>query len=187
MPDALLKRRGKMGAVIAVDNNSLLVLYEALNRACFAGALETATWTVRFAPELNAKAGDCDSRRRRIRIAPYLLRHYGSEAVRDTLLHEMTHQWEMERFGRSGHGKRFWMKLNAMPLYQRGQKRAPVNPDLARRRERRTRLIYQCPRCRVEVSRYRRGLWSCARCDRRFNAELVLRLVRALPPEPTDC
>lgn len=163
------------------EDRWLRALYEQLNRDCFGGELRAADWSVRFAPELNAKGGDCDGRRRRIRIAAYVLRHYGATCVRDTLLHEMTHQWEMQRYGRSGHSARFWRRLRSLPGYSRHEKSAPTNPELTGLRRRRTLLIYQCPRCRVEVQRYRRGVWSCGRCDRRFNPSLVLRLLRAVP------
>jgi hypothetical protein len=40
------------------------------------------------------------------------------------------------------------------------------------------RFLYACPRCNLTVQRRRRGTWSCGRCARRFDPQLILRLVR---------
>src|SRR5262249_8859899 len=39
------------------------------------------------------------------------------------------------------------------------------------------RYLYACPRCERTVRRRRRGVWSCGRCSRSFDPQLVLRLV----------
>lgn len=158
--------------------------YEELNRRHFGGRLAVALWEVRFAPELRHRAGDCDFRRRRIRVADYLRRHYGRAEVLNTLLHEMVHQWQFERTGRSGHGGEFWARLRAIPDYTADGKHAPPNPEYERRRAARL-LVYQCPACGQQVYRRRRGTWSCARCDSRWNPRYRLVLAAVLEP-PAD-
>lgn len=42
------------------------------------------------------------------------------------------------------------------------------------------RYVYQCPVCRLTVSRRRKGKWSCGRCSPVFDSRFVLQLVQDL-------
>lgn len=167
-----------------MEDGELRAWYEELDRRHFQGRLAAAAWEVRFAPELRHRAGDCDAGRRRIRVADYLRRHYGTAEVLNTLLHEMVHQWQFQQRGRAGHDREFWERLRAIPDYTAPGKHAPPNPEYRRRRAAWI-LLYRCPACGLEVPRRRRGTWSCARCDSRWNPRFRLVLAAVLEPRPS--
>jgi predicted SprT family Zn-dependent metalloprotease len=106
--------------------------------------------------------------RNRIVLSWQAFCEYGMDETLNTFRHEIAH------IVHQNHGPEFWKlahKLGVMRKYARH----PL-----KRRARKV-LVYECPRCRTQIQRVRRiRNSSCARCDRKYNPELVLKLVEEI-------
>jgi predicted SprT family Zn-dependent metalloprotease len=91
-------------------------LHQELNRLYFDAALGEVTLRLSF--RMHRRLGEfrpaSADEAAEIRIARRHLRRDGWKGVRDTLAHEMVHQWQAESGRRLGHGKEFRAKCHAI-------------------------------------------------------------------------
>jgi hypothetical protein len=102
-------------------------LHEALNQAHFDGVLQTIP--IRLSGRMRTRLGELRLDRRTCRpvcigISRRHLRRDGWIAVRETLLHEMVHQWQAETGRPVDHGTEFRRKARQVGITPRA-----VRPD----------------------------------------------------------
>ena len=134
--------------------------FHRLNAKRFSGELDD------YAPRLSRSSvrvhGSVNFRRKQIRISLPMYEQNGWGAVVNTLLHEMTHAL-LHKTGHPGrHTKLFWEEFK-----RRGgvRDRIDVQPQSC--------YIYACRTCGREIRRMRKlkrpWMYSCRRCDKRYN------------------
>lgn len=92
------------------------------------------------------------------------------QEIRSTLGHEMVHYW-LDFLGKDcGHTPEFRRKMHECG-FDRYSRLKPVG----------TKYVYQCPSCKIQYYRRKKGLWSCGPCSGpRFKIEFKLQLIQAL-------
>lgn len=145
--------------------------FDRLNIEKFSGQIER--YELKFSEYSARTHGRINFKRMHIMISLPMLRQYGWDAVRQTLLHEMCHALIHQQGGHPRHTKRFWSEF---------QKRGGIRDRLCVKPQR--AYVYACPTCDTEFERMRKikkpWLYSCSRCDKGFNIRhrLYLREVR---------
>lgn len=143
--------------------SELVDLFEKLNLAHFGGKLQA---TLAWSGHMRVIAGNCDWRRRTIRLSRLYHKAY-PQHMEATMLHEMLHL-HLQR----GHDAVFQQTAAALgvPLHA---------PGIAPRRP--FKYIYACPQCDRQIKRRRKGNWACAVCGQGvYKPEYRLRLIAHL-------
>lgn len=134
--------------------------FNLLNRQRFASEIEK--YSLRFSQYSARTHGRIDFGKKEIMISLPMYEQYGWEAVRMTLLHEMTHALIHQRGGQARHTKRFWHEFEKRGGVREKIDVKPKNP-----------YVYACPTCGQEIERMRRikrpWLHSCSICDKSYN------------------
>jgi hypothetical protein len=122
-PTRPLVRRSE---VAAPGDDTALVriseLHAALNREYFEGRLQTIP--IRLSGRMRRRLGELRIERRtgaalEIALSRRHLKRDGWTALRDTLLHEMIHQWQAESSMPVDHGREFRLKARAVGIEPR--------------------------------------------------------------------
>lgn len=134
--------------------------FDSLNAERFGGTIPP--YKLRFSRTSVYTHGCINFRLGKISVSLPLYEEHGWEAVRQTLLHEMTHALLHLEGGHRRHTRRFWGELERRGGVRTRMDVKPRNP-----------WVYACPTCQREIHRIRRfrnpGRLSCGRCDERFN------------------
>ena len=160
----------------------LQLLFARLNVECFNG--EVPDCRIRYNERFSNSAGRITYGRRAvfIELSPKHFRRY-PEALRDTLLHEMTHAWCFATFGETGHDARFKRKLRECGLTSIYHDLGNVAP----RNESSRRYILRCEECAFETLRRTRPRKpaSCPRCNKsRFDERYPLTIYEIVEMQP---
>lgn len=144
--------------------------FDRLNLERFQGVLPHNK--LRFSRTAARTHGRINFKTTEIMISLHMYEQFGWPAVENTLLHEMTHVLLHMQGRHDRHTKVFWQEFQ-----RRGgiRDRIDVKPRNAH--------VYACPTCGTEIHRMRRlkrpWLYSCRRCDRRYNPKHRLYLKKA--------
>ena len=155
----------------------LQILFARLNYQFFNG--EIPDCRIDYNERFSNSAGRIDYRRPvTIELSPKHFRKY-PEALEETLLHEMIHDWCFARFGETGHGARFKKKLRECGIGSIYHELGSVRPL----RESSARYILRCEHCAFETLRKRKPARpaSFPRCNkRRYDPRYALQLYEIL-------
>jgi len=147
--------------------------YQELNLFYFENKLPTCQ--LELSTRLTRTAGKIWPKSRLMRLSLPYHQHYGSQELRNTILHEMIHLWLFEQKLPSGHTNRFRQKSEEVGLGERINA-LPIPP-------RPYKYIYACPTCCYEIRTRRKINSSCGRCDKIYNPRHKFKLVRHLEGE----
>ncbi|CAN5649331.1 hypothetical protein BH23CHL5_BH23CHL5_16520 [soil metagenome] len=107
-------------------------------------------------------------------------------ALEIVVCEELLHMRDWLAGDRRRHAKHGYDRIAHEVSQQTGATLDEIRSCLRPVRRREYRYVYQCPGCRREILRKKRGVWSCGHCSPRFSAtfELVLtREVNAAAPK----
>ena len=145
-------------------------LYDQLNGQHFGGQLPVCT--IELSSRLIRTAGKIWPKQRRLRLSLAYHQRYGLEELANTILHEMVHLWLHEQGLASGHTPLFRQKMAELGLSNRIHA-LPMPPSPYK-------YVYVCPTCLRETNTRRQIRSSCGCCDKKYNPQHRLRLVKKL-------
>jgi predicted SprT family Zn-dependent metalloprotease len=155
-------------AEAADDPKSVLALlhaeFDRLNAEHFEGSLTCPEIVL---SKRKAFGGYYQPRRHRIVLSWQAYEEHGWNETLNTFRHEVAH------IVHPNHSKAFWTVANQLGATQRYASAPKIQPRTPHK------YVYMCPKCERKYFRNRRfRKASCGVCDKKFNPEFLLRLVK---------
>ncbi len=108
------------------------------------------------------------------------------KALEIVVCEELLHMRDWLAGDRRRHAKHGYDRIAHEVSRQTGASLDEIRSCLIPVRRRDYRYVYQCPGCKREILRKKRGLWSCGRCSPRFSQRFVLVLAREVGAEAQE-
>ncbi len=147
-------------------------LFDEYNRKYFDSKLPK--YKLEFSNRFTRKTAYIDYDEKFIRLSSQHLEKFGWDSVSKYLKHEMIHA-EMHCRGIDP------SRPHATIFFKDWAKRLDTHVFYPDSEKIGYRYIYECPRCKKQVKRRIKGVWSCRKCGgNRFNAKYKLKIKKVL-------